>query len=225
MILIDIRCPADGLDSTDRTALADDVVAGLVGDQMSEDVPDETLARARAMTHVVFGSVEGWTTGHGRWHSDSQSTDSQGTAAPLWITVTVPETWRDEIAPSLIGWVRRAVRHLDERQGRERSVGDLWINVTGIVDGSIGLDGRPATADDVVAVMSEPFHARRDTDDVDLPEGTVIDPMCGMRVRLGPRAITLESDGATLGFCARSCRDAYVRREDAMSAGGSTVAP
>jgi hypothetical protein len=36
--------------------------------------------------------------------------------------------------------------------------------------------------------------------------------MCGMRVRLGPSAITLEHDGETKAFCAAACRAAYARQ-------------
>lgn len=204
MNLIEIRYPAGALDDEDRAELAADITAGLVGDGMTDEVPEETLSRARAMTHVGFRALDGWVTGDGPWRPGTA-------AAPLWITITVPEQWREEMARHVIGWFRRAVRQLDTRKGWERSVGDLWINLVGVDDGSIGLDGRPSTADDVVATLTAEFRARADSGEVDLPEGVVIDPMCGMRVRLGKGAITLEQDGVTLGFCAANCRDAYVR--------------
>ena len=205
MILIEIRHPAGALDDEDRNVLAADVTDGFVGEGSADDVPAETLRRARAMTHVGFRELDGWATGDGRWRL--------GDAPPMWITVAVPELWREELAPYTIGWLRRSVRRLDQRHGWERSVGDLWINVTGVSDGSIGLDGAPATADDVVAVMSEEFRARADRGEVDPSDGAVIDPMCGMTVKLGKGAITLEHQGVTMGFCAKSCRAAYARRE------------
>src|SRR5690606_32165631 len=97
--------------------------------------------------------------------------------------------------------------------GWQRPVGALWINLAGVVDGGIGLDGKQATADDVLAVLTEEFRAGHDAGEVDLPDGVVVDPMCGMRVKLDTTAITLAHDGATLGFCARGCRDAYARRQ------------
>lgn len=45
----------------------------------------------------------------------------------------------------------------------------------------------------------------------DLPDGMVLDPICGMRVRLGPRPITLDHDGTTVGFCWTGCRSAYAQ--------------
>jgi YHS domain-containing protein len=205
MNLIEIRCPKNALGAEDRAALTGDITAALVGDQMEDAVPEETLSRARAMTHVGFCELGDWTTGHGPWQTDA--------AVPLWITMTLPDLWRDEMARHVIGRLRRAVRRLDARHGWKRAPGDLWINIVGVADGSIGLDGKPATADDVVALMSEEYRAKADAGELDLPAGVVIDPMCGMRVRLRPDAITLEHAGTTLGFCARNCRDAYARRE------------
>jgi YHS domain-containing protein len=59
--------------------------------------------------------------------------------------------------------------------------------------------------------MTEEFRARHSRGAVDLPDGVVIDPMCGMHVTLGRDAITLEHDGETKGFCAASCRRAYAK--------------
>lgn len=205
MNLIEIRYPAGGLDDDDRAAFAADIVDGFVGERTEDEVPQETLRRARKMTHIGFLELDGWTIGEGPWRL--------GTTPPLWITMTVPELWRAEMARYAIGWLRHSVRRLDQRRAWERSVGSVWINVTGIADGSIGLDGTPASADDVVSVMSEEFRARADKGDDDLPDGVVIDPMCGMTVKLGKGAITLEHQGVTMGFCAYNCRDAYARRE------------
>ncbi len=66
--------------------------------------------------------------------------------------------------------------------------------MTGIGDGSIGLGGKPATADVVLEHLTEEFRANL-AQGRTVPEGTVIDPMCGMLVGLGPRAITLDHDG------------------------------
>lgn len=209
MNLVEIRCPRGSLDDADQAALAGDITAGFVGDHIADEIPDETLSRARAMTHIGFGALDAWTSGDGPWQP--------GDTPPLWITVTVPELWRDETSRHVIGWIRRAVRRLDSRHHWERSIGELWINVVGIADGSIGLDGKPASADDVVALMTEEFRARFDAGEVDLPADVVIDPMCGMKVKLRPGAITLEHAGSTLGFCARNCRDAYARRENLLA--------
>ena len=205
MNLIDISCPAGGLTEQDRQWLAAEIVSGLVGsDEIGEaGVPEDTMRRARRMTHVGFRELTDWTTGDGPWQP--------GSAPPLWVTATVPEEWREELSRHLFGWVRRAVKRLDQRHGWQRDGGSLWINLVGIADGSIGLNGKPTTADDVVLFMTEEFRSRLDAG-LKLPEGIVVDPICGMQVRLGPRAITLEQGDEVVGFCAKSCRDAYARR-------------
>jgi YHS domain-containing protein len=193
----------------DRAALARDVCDVLVGAE--EGVAEETMRRARAMTHIGFRELATWTTGDGPW--------APRTAPPLWITLTVPEAWREEMSRTVIGLVRRGVRRLDRSRGWKRDGSSLWINVIGISSGSIGLGGKARTSDDVVAYMTAEFRASREpSESTDLPGGVVIDPMCGMRVRLDAAAFTLEHDGRTLGFCAAACRAAYAR-EHGLSLG------
>lgn len=201
MFLIEVACPRDALTEDDRRALAGAVCEVLVG--AKEGVAEETMQRARAMTHVGFREHDSWRTGDGPW--------TPGDVPPLWVSLTVPEAWRAEMSRTAIGAVRRGVRRLDRTHGWQRPDGHLWVNVVGIADGSIGMDGKARTADEVVAHMTEEFRARGETDRSDLPEGVVIDPMCGMRVRLGPAALTLVHDGETMGFCASACRAAYAR--------------
>lgn len=205
MFLIEIACPQGALDAEDRSWFADSIVAGLTGSESesAHDTPEETLRRARAMTHVGFRELIDWTTGDGPWKASA--------VPPLWLTITVPEAWREEMSRHVIGWIRRAVRELDGRHGWQRKADDLWVNLTGVADGSIGLGGKPSTADDVLDHLTEEFRANRDHGRP-VPEGRVVDPICGMLVRLGPRSITLEHDGETLGFCAEACRDSYARR-------------
>jgi YHS domain-containing protein len=202
MFLIEIACPRGALTDDDRKELAGDICQLLVGAE--EGVAAETMRRARAMTHVGFRELDGWTTGDGPW--------AAGDVPPLWITLTVPEAWRAEMSRTAIGTVRRGVRRLDASHGWQRPEGHLWINVVGIADGSIGMDGRPGTADEVVGRMTAEYQAQDDAANADLPEGVTVDPMCGMHVRLGRGAVTLEHEGRTMGFCAKSCRAAYARR-------------
>jgi YHS domain-containing protein len=128
------------------------------------------------------------------------------------MTLSVPEAWRDEVSSTMIGVLLRSIRHLDDQHEWRRPGGDVWINVSGVAEGSIGLDGTAATANDVVAYMTEEFRAAV-ANGAEVPDGFVVDPMCGMRVRLGPGAITLEHGGTTLGFCAHACRAAYAHHE------------
>ena len=202
MFLIEIRVPRHALDDDDRRTLAAEITDGIAGGHGAATVPEATMRRARRMMHIGFAPLDGWHTGDGPWEG----------APPLWVTLTVPDAWRPEVSATMTGMVRRAVAHLDARHGWHRPGGDLWINTVGIADGSLGLDGTASTADEVVSYMTEEFRSAV-PDGAELPDGVVIDPMCGMQVRLGPRAITLEHDGTTLGFCAHACRSAYAHQE------------
>lgn len=202
MFLVEVAAPAGALSADDRAMLAESVNA-LVRNEEGR-APEETMQRARAMTHIGFRELVDWTTGDGPW--------SPGDPAPIWVTVTVAEAWREEMSRPMMGALRAAVRKIDRAHGWRRMGGDVWVNLVGIADGSIGLNAKASTSDDVVTYMTEKFHAKVEQGGLDLPEGVVVDPMCGMRVTLGPEAITLEHDGGTLGFCARSCRASYARK-------------
>lgn len=201
MNLIEITHPAGALDDASRAEVAEQIVTGLFG---MEQIPPETLRRARRMSHVLFHEAIGWATGDGQLPAQAPP--------PYLVTITVPEAWRDEMSRHGIGVVRSALLRQDARRSLTRDGGDVWINVVGIADGSIGLNGKPTTAAGVVNYMTEEYRAASRTT-TDLPDGVVIDPICGMRVRLGRDAITLDHDGTTVGFCAIGCRDAYAENE------------
>lgn len=209
MNLIEIRHPAGGLTPEDQAAMATEIATWLDGDMGGNTAPESTLRRAKAMTHVAFAELAGWQTGDGLW-------GAPGSVPPLWITVTIPEAWREEMARHEIGRLRRAVRRVDANHGWYRPDGWLWINIVGIADGSIGMDGKGSTADDVVAGMSREFQVDLDAGTIEVPEGMLLDPMCGMLVKDRPQAITFEYDGTTYGFCARSCRDAFMRQRASL---------
>jgi hypothetical protein len=169
------------------------------------------MRRARAMTHIAFRELHGWYTGDGPLAPDS--------VPPVIATITVAEAWREEMSRHAISVLRSAVHRLDTTRGWKRRGGDLWVIVQGVPDGSIGLDGRASTAEDVLAYMTEEFRAAQAAGRASpAPAGTLLDPICGMFVHLGRASITLDHDGATMGFCSLGCRDAYVR-EHALAAG------
>lgn len=200
MFLVDISYPHNALDDDARAAIAERIAHGLMGGE-DHDSPEATMARARAMTHVAFHPAESWTTGDGPVSTDE--------LAPYAVTVTVPDAWRHDISQHAIDTVTAALVAHDPPADRPRRAGHLWVNVVGVRNGSIGLDGMPCTADDVVLFMTEEHRANPERPQ--LPDGVVADPICGMHVELGPDAITVDHDGEVVGFCSRGCRAAYVR--------------
>lgn len=207
MMLIEVAHPAGALRSADRELLTDRILTVLL---TTDHAPEETMRRARSMTHVAFRELHGWHTGDGPLAS--------GAVPPMIITITVPELWREEVSRHTIGAIRAAVRRLDVTRGWHRNGGDLWVNVLGIPDGSIGLNGKATDADGVLDFMTEDFRtAQASGAAMPVPDGMLVDPICGMLVRPGKESITLEEDDATIGFCALGCRDAYVRQRDQVS--------
>lgn len=199
MILIEIAHPAGAFTEQDR-----DLLAGRVRDALLavEHAPEETMRRARAMTHVAFRELHGWHTGDGPL--------APGSTPPVLLTITVPEAWRAEISRHAISVLRAAVHRLDRVRGWKRRGGDLWVTVHGVPDGSIGLNGKASTADDVLAYMTEEFRAAQAAGHAQpIPAGMLLDPICGMLVRPGRGSITLDHGGNTVGFCSLGCRDAY----------------
>ncbi|BDH58014.1 hypothetical protein [Tsukamurella sp. PLM1] len=202
MFLIEIAHPADAFDDADRDLLADRILEPLLG---AGHGPAETLMRAALATHVAFRELRGWRTGDGP--------PQPGFAPPLIVTVTVPDEWREDGgARHFIGVVRAAVRRLDHERGWDRDLGSLWVRVDGVPDGCIGLDGKPATAADVLDFLTEVYRASvADGRAPEVPDGKLLDPTCGMFVTDAPGVIALEHDGVRVGFCAQGCRDAYAR--------------
>lgn len=200
MLLIEIAHPAGTLDDAAQDLLSTSVIDLFLP---SGGHAEETSRRARASTHIAFRELQGWHTGDGP--------PAEGAAPPMTITITVPEAWRAEAGHTFIGLLRTAVRRLDDARGWERARGSLWVRVDGLRDGDFGLDGHPATAEDVLTFLTEDFRASRANGTAaPAPEGKLLDPICGMAVSDGRGTITLEHDGARLGFCARGCRDAYL---------------
>lgn len=206
MMLIEIAHPAGRLDDHDRELAGraiTDLFLGVDGAPHGHAV--ETIRRARTATHIAFRELQGWRTGDGPVAPDA--------APPLIITLTVPEAWcREGGARTFIGLLRTAVRRLDDHHGWKRPRGSLWVRVDGVPDGSIGLDGYPATGDDVLAFLTEEFQAARENGTAaPVPEGRLPDPICGMTVSDGKGSLVMEDGGERLGFCSQGCQDAYVK--------------
>ncbi|WP_280275879.1 hypothetical protein [Nocardia wallacei] len=202
MFLIEIAHPAGALDDDDRSLLTGRMLDPLLG---SGHAPEETMMRASLATHVAYRELQGWRTGNGA--------PEPGAAPPLIVTITIPQAWRDaESSRHFIGIVRAAVNRLDGARGWERDLGSLWVRVDGIPDGSIGLDGKAVTAAGVLDFLTEVYRAAAAAGAAaKVPEGKLLDPICGMLVPDTQQAITLDHDGVRVGFCAAGCREAYAR--------------
>lgn len=190
--LIDIAYPAGTLAEERQHDLAESIIANLL---VEPTAPAEAIRRAGTITHVWFHEGRAWTTGAGPYRDGP---------IPLVVTITVPEAWREEMSRHAISAVRVAItRHV--------SAEALWINVVGVADGSIGMNGKATGSSDIVRYLTRDLDI---PDPTDLPADALVDPVCGMRVHLGRDAITLDHNGRTIGFCASACRDVYAQDHD-----------
>ncbi len=194
MNLIEITCPEGALHETQRQTVADAIISNLL---VEPDAPAQAIERAGHTTHVWFHEARSWTTGTGPYQ--------HSTPTPFVVTITVPDVWREELSRRAIGAVRTALtRHAPTAALNEDAA--VWINVVGVHDGSIGMNGKPSTSTDIVRYLT---HNIERPNPQDLPDGVVIDPICGMRVHLGPHTLTLTHNGQIIGFCAAGCRAVY----------------
>ncbi|MBK1787127.1 hypothetical protein [Prauserella cavernicola] len=202
MLLIEIAHPEDTLDDNDHQVLSNSIVDLFLA---PDGHAEETDQRARTTTHIAFRELRNWRTGHG--------TPPKDAAPPMILTVTVPEAWRAEAGRTFIGLLRTAVQRLDTARDWKRERGTLWVRVDGVPDGDIGLDGRPATSEDVLDFLTEDFRAAQASGTTTpAPEGKLIDPVCGMTVADRGNAVTIVHNGVRLGFCAHGCRNSYAQR-------------
>ncbi|GEM32478.1 hypothetical protein NN3_34850 [Nocardia neocaledoniensis NBRC 108232] len=203
MFLIEISHPAGTYTADDHATIAAAIVKAMTS---TDDAPEATMRRARRMTHVAFRELRDWHTGDGPVGASA--------APPVLATITLPEDWCDESGAHMMGTVRAAVRRVDRAHGWTRDGGDLWVNVVGVPNGRIGLDGKLTDGDGVMAYLTADFQAQLATGEYTVPEGKLLDPICGMTVTVGPHAITLDHAGETVGFCSRGCRNAYATQHD-----------
>lgn len=195
MNLIEVTYPEGTLDEIQRQAIADAIIASLL---VEPDAPQQAIERAGRATHIWFHAAQTWTTG-----AAPNATAHRHTFV---VTITVPEAWRDELSQHAIGAVRTALaRHVPTAFYEDAAV---WINLVGVHEGSIGMNGRPSISTDIVRYLTQGIEPPNATE---LPDGVVIDPVCGMSVHIGPNTLTLIQDGQTIGFCAGGCRSVYAQ--------------
>ncbi|GAA4528850.1 hypothetical protein [Nonomuraea ferruginea] len=126
------------------------------------------------------------------------------TAGPARCVVNVyAAAWAKEMSEHLISEVTAAVPG-----------GDAIVHVFGVPQGGYGIEGRVRRSSDVLTMIED---AKREAP-AEAPPGTYVDPVCGATVAK-EKAVTLELDGHTYGFCCPHCRGHFAkrRREEAAT--------
>jgi YHS domain-containing protein len=161
-----------------------------------DDAPDSVMDAARALTHVVVHDPSAWATG---------GTDDE---ARYLVRLTVPGSWNNnQFGDYVIPRITRAIAEFEKDQDRLYREPHCVVQVVGLREHSVGTLGRVTTTTEITKLMTETF--RTSGEQREAPEGSVIDPVCGMAVDLGTAKITLTHDGTTHAFCAAVCRKVF----------------
>ncbi|MFE7173270.1 hypothetical protein [Streptomyces sp. NPDC057616] len=202
MILIELFAPAGILDPARHHQLGKRLIDALMGTEVAH--APAVMDSARALTQVLIHEPTAWITG------DRHPVD---TAQPprYLIRVSAPAAWRKEMSAHAIERLTQALAETEAEAGRDPDrlleQPHALVHVVGIAEGSLGMCGRPMGSLDLIQHMTAPHRdaiARIPT--VDLPPGTVVDPVCGMTVDLHSTDLILEVDGIRYGFCNGQCR-------------------
>ncbi|OLF08479.1 ATPase [Actinophytocola xinjiangensis] len=172
--------------------LAERLLHDLVGEG---GAPDSVVANARELTHVLVHDPVTWATG-----------GSDGTR--YLVRLTIPGSWSSnkfgEYAVPRISEIIASFEDDPERLSREPH---CVVHVVDLREHNLGTLGRVTTGSDVTRMITDEYRSSGQRDEA--PEGSVIDPVCGMTIELAKAPFTLTHDGRTYGFCASVCRKVF----------------
>lgn len=180
----------------DKQALAERLLHGVVTE---DDAPESVMAGARALTHVVVHDPVAWATG--------------GDDAPRYLVrLTVPGAWNQgQFGEYVIPKITDVLASFEDDPGRLRREPHCVVQIVGLREGSLGVLGGVTGITEITKLITEGF--RTSGEQRQAPEGSVIDPVCGMVVELATTPFTLTHDGQTYGFCAAVCRKVFAEEK------------
>lgn len=165
----------------------------------AESAPDSALDSAREFIHVLVGQPRAWATG-------GPGPDS----APRYLVrLTVPSSWSNnrEFGNHVVPLITEAIAATEPDPTRLRREPHCVVQIVGLREHCLGTLGRATTSTELTRLMTKGF---RDSGDRPVaPEGSTIDPTCGMPVEWATAKFTLTHDGVDYAFCAPSCRKVF----------------
>ncbi|MFD0856154.1 YHS domain protein [Actinomadura adrarensis] len=194
MLFIELFVPKNRLDADRRRKIAQGCLAALNPGDVEMDQDPRAEAVFKSQFNVVVHAPETWVVGEDVVGADGP--------APYLVRVHGLGAWVREGSKGFISALTKVIVDEDPRAA-------VQVQVVGVPDGSLGIGGKPQTAESLVELMNEPLQQ-------DLAEGkAVIDPICGM-VAVLDTAPTVEWDGTTYGFCSAVCRTAFLKQREAV---------
>jgi YHS domain-containing protein len=164
-----------------------------------ESAPDGVMDSARELAHVLVRQPGAWATG-----------GPPPDAAPRYLVrLTVPQAWCNDrrFADHVVPLITSAIAGTEPDPTRLNREPHCVVQIVGLREHCVGTLGRAVTSTEITRLMTRGF--RESGDRPDAPEGSTIDPVCGMPVEWASARFTLTHDGVDYAFCAPSCRKVF----------------
>ncbi|NGO69703.1 YHS domain-containing protein [Streptomyces boncukensis] len=205
MLLIEVSVPRGALSEAERQALGQRLVDTLMAEDDSHAV--ELLEAQRTLTQVLVHEPATWVLGR------RPAADPADPPRYL-VRVTVPASWRKEMSAYTVETVTGVLAETERAAGRdpERLLRepDAVVLVDGVPEGGVGIYGRVMGSLDLTELISRPYRdGAAARPEPETPRGTLVDPVCGMRVDLEASTLTLVYEGTLYGFCHGLCRRSF----------------
>jgi YHS domain-containing protein len=197
MITAEVFVTGRALTADMEREIADRILRALTTE---EAAPDSVMESAREFAHVLVGQPRAWATGGPRPDS-----------APRYLVrLTVPGSWSNdrEFGNHVVPLITEAIAATEPDPTRLRREPHCVVQIVGLREHCLGTLGRVTTSTDITRLMTQGF--RNSGDRPEAPEGSAIDPVCGMLVERATARFTLTHEGVDHAFCAPSCRKVYV---------------
>ncbi|WP_433432150.1 hypothetical protein [Nonomuraea sp. CA-141351] len=194
MLFVELLVPKGAFDEQERRRFAGRLTARRLlspGNGKTPATDPGVMDLFDSLSHVVVREEEIWSAG-GNLLDESQD--------PWYVVNVIAGMWGKEMSEHLIS---RITAELAEGNAEPRVV----VNVISLPEGSYGLRGRAHRSADFVPLIEE----AKTGPAAPVPDGMIVDPICGATVPLD-KAVILEHDGQTYGFCCTHCRGRFAKR-------------
>lgn len=196
MMTIEVSVTGRALTADAERELADRILRALT---FGEAAPSSTLDSARELIHVLVTQPRTWATGG----------PAAETAPRYLVRVTVPGSWsNEEFASHIVPMVTDAVAATEPDRSRLRREPHCVVQIVGLREHCVGTLGRATKSTEITRLMTRGF--RDSGERPTAPEGSTIDPVCGMAVEWATARFTLTHDGVDHAFCAPGCRKVFL---------------
>ncbi|HWG63500.1 MAG TPA: YHS domain protein [Streptosporangiaceae bacterium] len=206
MLLIEVFVPRGVLGEQERQALGQRLIDTLMVEEDSHAI--EVLNAQRMITQVLVHEPATWVLG--------QRPAADPADPPRYLVrVTVPASWRKETSGHFVRIITDVLAETERAAGRDpervRRDPHVTVLVDGISEGGIGVRGMVMGSMDLMEFVSRPYrdNASSDSAPQKQPQGTLVDPVCGMSVDLADSPPTLVHEGTVYAFCHGLCRRAF----------------